>query len=41
MKPAIHLNENAHQIELSDDHNWVRPHQFNGGLAPAQTKEKT
>ncbi|AZE52999.1 Transposase InsO for insertion sequence element IS911 [Pseudomonas synxantha] len=21
-------------------YNWIRPHQFNGGLAPAQAEEK-
>ena len=25
---------------LMNRYNWIRPHQFNGGLAPAQTEEK-
>ena len=30
----------AQEAQRDISHNWVRPHQFNGGLAPARAEEK-
>ncbi|WP_186019661.1 hypothetical protein [Burkholderia gladioli] len=41
INPDTDLGENGRHEEVSDErYNWIRPHQFNDGLAPAVAEEK-